>query len=72
MAMRVAQKSFEVLHLIFITDCSPVDWLQSVLTIRSFKNLFLSFLNFFQASRFGGVDPLSPPPSIVSWYKQYL
>jgi hypothetical protein len=67
-------KSFEVLHLVFITDCSPIDWLQSVLTIRSFENLFLSFLNFFQASRFFlGGDPLSPPPpSIVSWYKQYL
>jgi hypothetical protein len=37
-------KSFEVLHLIFITDCSPIDWLQSVLTIRSFENLLLSFL----------------------------
>ena len=56
-------KSFEVLPLIFITDCSPIDWLQSVLKIRSFENFFLSFLNFFQASRFGGrVDHLIHPP----------
>ena len=60
-------KSFEVLPLIFITDCSPIDWLQSVLKIRSFENFFLSFLNFFQASRFGGrVDPLfHPPPHVL-------
>ena len=56
-------KSFEVLPLIFITDCSPIGWLQSVLKIRSFENLFLSFLNFFQATRLhGGVDPLFLPP----------
>ena len=54
MAMRVAQKVFLVLPLIFITDCSPIDWLQSVLKIRSFENVFISFLNFFQASRFLG------------------
>jgi hypothetical protein len=30
-------KSFEVLALIFSTDCSPIDWLQSVLKIRSFE-----------------------------------
>jgi hypothetical protein len=54
MAMRVAQKSFEVLPLIFITDCSPIDWLQSVLKIRSFETVFISFLNFFLASRLGG------------------
>jgi hypothetical protein len=30
-------KSFEVLPLIFITDCCPIDWLQSVLKIRSFE-----------------------------------
>ena len=60
-------KSFEVLPLIFITDCSPIGWLQSVLKIRSFENFFLSFLNFFQASRFGGrVDPLfHPPPHVL-------
>jgi hypothetical protein len=52
-------KGFEVLPLIFITDCSPIDWLQPVQKIRSFTNFFLSFLNFFQASRFGErVDPL--------------
>ena len=36
-------KSFEVLHLILSTDCSRIDWLQSVLKIRRFKNLFLDF-----------------------------
>ena len=52
-------KSFSVLPLIFITDCSPIDWLQSVVKIRSFENVFFSFLNFFQASRFlGGLDHL--------------
>ena len=52
-------KSFKVLALIFSTDCSPIDWLQSVLKIRSFENVFISFLNFFQASRFlGGLDHL--------------
>ena len=60
-------KSFEVLPLIFITDCSPIVWLQSVLKIRSKENFFLSFLNFFQASRFGGrVDHLiHPPPHVL-------
>jgi hypothetical protein len=59
-------KFFEVLPLIFITDCCPIDWLQSVLKIRSF-NFFLYFLNFFHASRFGGrVDPLfHPPPHVL-------
>ena len=48
-------KSFKVLALIFITDCSHVDWLQCVLKMESFKNLFLSFLLFEnQASRLGG------------------
>ena len=47
-------KSFEVLALIFSTDCSPIDWLQSVLKIRSFENIFLFFLLFEnQASRLG-------------------
>ena len=32
-------KSFKVLALIFSTDCSPVDWLQSVLKVKSFENL---------------------------------
>ena len=63
-------KSFEVLPLIFITDCSPIGWLQSVLKIRSFENFFLSFLNFFQATRLrGGVNPLfhpSPPHVLYS------
>jgi hypothetical protein len=31
-------KSFEVLTLIFSTDCSPIDWLQSV---TRFENIFL-------------------------------
>jgi hypothetical protein len=50
-------KSFEVLALIFSTDCSPIDWLQSVLKIRSFEkeNIFLFFLLFEnQAPRLGG------------------
>jgi hypothetical protein len=36
-------KSFEGLPLIFITDCCPIDWLQSVLKIRSFENIFFFF-----------------------------
>jgi hypothetical protein len=48
-------KGFEVLALIFSTDCSPIDWLQSVLKIRSFENVFHFFLLFEnQASRLGG------------------
>ena len=31
-------KSFEVLALIFSTDCSPIDWLQSALKITRFQN----------------------------------
>jgi hypothetical protein len=48
-------KSFEVLPLILSTDCSPIDWLQSVLKIRRFKPVFL-FLSLFenQASRSWG------------------
>jgi hypothetical protein len=43
------------LALIFSTDCSPIDWLQSVLKIRSFENVFHFFLLFEnQASRLGG------------------
>jgi hypothetical protein len=50
-------KSFKVLALIFRTDCSPIDWLQSVLKIKSFENLFLFFLLFeHQASRLGEED----------------
>jgi hypothetical protein len=33
-------KGFEVLPLIFSTDCSLIDWQQSVLKIKSFENLF--------------------------------
>ena len=48
-------KSFKVLTLIFSTDCSPIDWLQSVLKITRFENVFLFFLLFEnQASRLGG------------------
>ena len=36
-------KIFEVLPLIFSTDCSPVDWLQSVLKFKRFEDVFLSF-----------------------------
>jgi hypothetical protein len=37
-------KSFEVLPLIFITDCCLVDWLPAVLKIRSFEEKFFLFL----------------------------
>ena len=50
-------KSFEVLTLIFSTDCSPVDWLQSVLKITRFENVLVFLFYFFfenQASRLGG------------------
>jgi hypothetical protein len=49
-------KNFEVLTLIFSTDCSPIDWLQSVLKITRFEYVFFSF-SFFenQASRSRGV-----------------
>ena len=53
-------KSFKVLALIFSTDCSLIEWLQSALKIRAktfenFENLFLFFLLFEnQASRLGG------------------
>jgi hypothetical protein len=36
-------KSFEFLILIFSTDCSPIDWLQSVLKITRFENVFPFF-----------------------------
>jgi hypothetical protein len=36
-------KSFEVSPLIFDTDCSPIDWLQFVLKISRFENVFLFF-----------------------------
>ena len=39
-------KSFEVLTLLFSTDCSPIDWLQSALKITRFENVFLFF--FFE------------------------
>ena len=48
-------KSFEVLPLIFITDCSPIGWLQSVLKITRFENVFLLYFFFEnQASRSRG------------------
>jgi hypothetical protein len=47
-------KGFKVLALIFSTDCSPIDWLQSVLKIKSFENLFFFLLFENQASRSGG------------------
>jgi hypothetical protein len=34
-------KSLEVLTLVFSTDCSPIGWLQSVLKITRFENVFL-------------------------------
>jgi hypothetical protein len=34
-------KSFEVSPLIFSTDCSPIAWLQFVLKISRFENVFL-------------------------------
>jgi hypothetical protein len=49
-------KSLEVLTLVFSTDCSPIDWLQSVLKITRFKNVFLFFFSLFEneASRSRG------------------
>jgi hypothetical protein len=48
-------KSLEVLTLVFSADCSPIDWLQSVLKITRFENVFfLLFEN--QASRSRGVE----------------
>ena len=48
-------KSFKVLALIFSTDCSPIDWLQSVLKITRFENVFLFYFFFEnQASRSRG------------------
>jgi hypothetical protein len=47
-------KIFEVLPLIFSTDCSPIDWLQFVLKISRFENVFIFFfLSENQASRSG-------------------
>jgi hypothetical protein len=48
-------KGFEVLPLIFTTDCSLIDWLQSVLKIKSFE-IYFFFSQLFedQASRLGG------------------
>jgi hypothetical protein len=37
-------KSLNVLTPVFSTDCSPIDWLQSVLKITRFENAFLFFL----------------------------
>ena len=37
-------KSLKVLTLVFSTDCSTIDWLQSVLKITRFENVFLFFL----------------------------
>jgi hypothetical protein len=49
-------KSSKVLTLIFSTDCSPIDWLQSVLKITRFENVFLFYFFFEnQASRSRGV-----------------
>jgi hypothetical protein len=47
-------KGFKVLALVFSTDCSPTDWLQSVLKIESSENFFLFFfLLENQVSRLG-------------------
>jgi hypothetical protein len=47
----LSAKSFEVLSLIFSTDCSPIDWLQSVLKITRFENVFLFCLFFLKIRR---------------------
>jgi hypothetical protein len=44
-------KSFEVLPLIFSTDCSPINWLQSVLKIRRFDPFFILFRFFLKIRR---------------------
>jgi hypothetical protein len=50
-------KSFEVLTLIFSADCSTIDWLQSVLKISRFENVFLFYFIFEnQASRSRGSE----------------
>jgi hypothetical protein len=50
-------KSFKVLTQVFDTDCSPIDWLQSVLKITRFENVFLFFSFFLKIRRHvrGGV-----------------
>jgi hypothetical protein len=54
-------KNFEVLPLIFSTDCSPIEWLQSVLKITRFENVFFFYEN--QASRsWGGRNWFSMVP----------
>jgi hypothetical protein len=57
MAMLLSQKVLKVcLTRVFSTDCSPIDWLQSVLKITRFENVFLVFFFFEnQASRSRGV-----------------
>ena len=42
-------KSLEVLTLVFSTDCSPIDWLQSALKIKRFENIFLFFSLFWKS-----------------------
>ena len=49
-------KSLEVLTLVFSIDCSPIVWVQSVLKITRFENVFL-FFSFLKIRRHvrGGV-----------------
>ena len=44
-------KSFEFLTLIFCTECSPNDWLQSVLKITRFEDVFFSSFSFLKIRR---------------------
>jgi hypothetical protein len=68
-------KSFEVLTLVFSTDRSPIDWLQSVLKITRFENVFLAggmdagsqFRRAVGGPLVGGVDIMmySDPRTVV-------
>ena len=50
-------KSLEVLTLVFSTDCSPIDWLQSVLKITRFEYVCFVLFYFLKIRRHvrGGV-----------------
>jgi hypothetical protein len=46
-------KSYEVLNVIFSADCSPIDWIQSVLKITRFENVFFFVLKIACHVRMG-------------------
>ena len=57
-------KSFEVLTLIFSTDCSPIDWLQSVLKITRFEYVFFFFFFWKSGVAFAGWNWISMVPRL--------